>query len=54
MHETLSKRHTLGTLLGDVESAMTANVLVLSPEMRASEAAAIMGRRGVAGAPVVE
>lgn len=54
MDNSVTANRTLETVLGTVEQAMTANVLVLPPEMRASEAAVIMGRRGVAGAPVVE
>lgn len=54
MDNSVTASRTLGNVLGNVERAMTANVLVLPPQMRASEAVVIMGRRGVAGAPVVE
>jgi CBS domain-containing protein len=39
---------------GTVGAAMTANVLTLDPETRASDAALRLGAEGVAGAPVVK
>ncbi|MGZ8603843.1 MAG: CBS domain-containing protein [Actinomycetota bacterium] len=38
---------------GTVGAAMTANVLTLDPDLRASDAALRLGAEGVAGAPVV-
>lgn len=43
----------LDALLGTVEDAMTPEIVVLDPEMRAGDAATILEKAGVAGGPVV-
>jgi CBS domain-containing protein len=45
--------HELVGALGTVEEAMTRTVVCVSPEMAAAEAATLLQRRGVGGAPVV-
>ena len=44
----------LDELLGTVEDEMTSGIVTLEPDMRTSDAVAVLRRRGIGGAPVVE
>jgi CBS domain-containing membrane protein len=44
----------LDELLGKVEDEMTTGIVTLDPDTRTSDAVAVLRRRGIGGAPVVE
>lgn len=44
----------LDELLGKVEDEMTTSIVTLDPDTRTSDAVAVLRRRGIGGAPVVE
>ena len=44
----------LDELLGTVEGEMTTSIVTLDPDTRTSDAVAVLRRRGIGGAPVVE